>query len=80
MTEIPLKTPVEFDGKTVASLTMRSPKVKDQLFVENYTKKSDTEKEILLMARLCDVPGELIEEMQLGDYKKLQDTFKDFLD
>jgi hypothetical protein len=76
--KITLKHPVQFDGREVKELTMRRSKVKDQLAVEK-EKISEAEREVRLFARLCNVPMELIEEIDLADYKQIQKEYGDFL-
>ena len=57
---------------------MRRAKVKDQLAVEKVG-GSDAEKEIRLFSLLCNVPMELIEEIDIADYKQIQKEYGDFL-
>jgi len=76
--EIKLKEPITFDGQRVSALNMHPPKVKDQLKAESH-KGTDAEKEIRLMAVLCGVQMELIEELSLNDYRQIQEAFNGFL-
>ena len=76
--KIKLKFPIEFEGKKVEELEMRRPKVKDIRDVSQKT-KDDTEKELLLFAKLTGQPVELIEELDLADYKQLQEAYMSFL-
>ena len=62
---------------SVTELTLREPKVKDQLEVERIA--SISRREAALFARLCDVDVRVIEELCIGDYKKLQEAYSDFL-
>lgn len=62
---------------SVTELTLREPKVKDQLEVERIA--SIGRREAALFARLCDVDVRVIEELCIGDYKKLQEAYSDFL-
>lgn len=78
MKEIVLKNPIEFDGALVKSLKMRAPKVKDQLSIEKQG-GTEAEKEVRFLALLCACPMELVEELTLADYKRMQEAFVDFL-
>jgi hypothetical protein len=40
---------------------------------------SDAEKEVLLIANLAELPVEVIEDIDLADYAKLQRALTDFL-
>jgi len=77
MNTIELKHPIVMDEQTLTRLTMREPKVKDQL----QTEKIPTIglREATLFARLCDVELRVIEELPLADYQKLQEVYSGFL-
>jgi hypothetical protein len=75
---IKLDFPVAVDGITYDKLTMRAPKTKDSLAASR-RKGSDAERGIFLLARLCDVTPEVIEELYEIDAQKLGeqlDTFR----
>ena len=81
-TAIELKYPITIDGTETSVLHMRRPKVRDQLLVDKsgIAGKSQSEREVLLFANLCEIaPGD-IEELYMADYKKLQETFGAFLE
>lgn len=77
-TPIRLTHPIDIDGVSVAVLTMRSPKVKDMLAADKIT-TGDAEKEIFLLANLCEIPPDAIHELDLSDYSKLQAAYQGFL-
>ena len=77
-TDIPLDYPVEIDGVEVKVLKMRRPKVRDMIAATK-GKGSEEEKEVQFFANLCEVTVKDINELDMTDYKKLQDTFNDFL-
>lgn len=77
-TTIELITPITVDGATLSQLTVRRPKVRDMLAMEN-TAKNDAEKEINLFANLCEVNPDSLYELDMADYSKLQKTYQDFL-
>ncbi len=75
---VSLSNPIDVDGSRLSELTVRRPKVRDMLAMENNT-KSDAEKEILLFANLCEVNPVSLYELDMADYAKLQKTYQDFL-
>ncbi len=77
-TDIPLDYPITIDGVEVKSLKMRRPKVRDMI-ASTKGQSGNEAKEVKLFANLCEVTEKDINELDLADYKKLQDTFNDFL-
>ncbi len=78
MTTIELKHPVTVAGREIASLALRRPKVKDQLAAEKAS-GGNAEKEIRLFANLCEVEPAVIEELDLADYRQVQEAYSGFL-
>lgn len=78
LTDIPLDYPIEIDGVEVKNLKMRRPKVRDMI-TSTKGHGGNEEKEVKLFANLCEVTEKNINELDLIDYKKLQDQFNDFL-
>lgn len=79
MQTVELTEPVVVSEVTYKSLNIRRPKVRDRLVVERM-KKSDAEKEINMIANLAEVSVDVIEELDLADYNKIQEVLQDFLD
>lgn len=78
--EISLDYPINIEGVEVSKLTLRRPKVGDVLAAEEQAKgKGDKETEILTFANLCQITPAEIRELDLGDYKRLQEAFSGFL-
>ena len=75
--QIKLATPIKIDGVEVKVLTMRKPKVRDMLAVDNIP--GQAKKEITLMANLCEVTTTDIEDLDMDDYEQLQETYQSFL-
>ena len=73
-----LQYPLLVDGMTIDSLTMRRPLVRDRLIAEK-ANGSEVEKEIRLIANLCDMAPQHIELLDLADYTKLQECLAGFL-
>lgn len=76
-TTIQLGSPIAASGGTFGKLNMRAPKVRDLLAVDKI--KGDAAKEIRLFANLCEVPPEVVEELDLRDYTALQEAYRGFL-
>lgn len=74
---INLSSVVNVEGQSVDKLTMREPKVIDQLTMDEI-KGSEAEKEVSLFANLCDVAIDTIKELYLKDYRKLQEALVNF--
>lgn len=77
--DITLRRAVEIDGAEVTGLRMREPTVADQLALDKM-KGGEAEREITLMANLCEVSPEAIQSLKLADYKRLQEAFRLFLE
>lgn len=77
-TKITLDYPVKDKDQAVTSLTMRRMKVRDQVTVSKQG-GTNAEQEVRLFANLCEVSTQVIEELDIKDYGKLQETYKGFL-
>ncbi len=76
--KVELSEPVDIAGVKASTVTMRAPKVRDMLVMEKLG-GSDAEKEIRLVASLCDLEPAVIEDMTLADYGRLQQAYRGFL-
>jgi|GEM_PF-314837 len=74
---IRLQYPLSVDGMTIESFTMRRPLVRDRLIAEKAS-GSEVEKEIRLIANLCEIAPQHIEMLDLADYTKLQECLAGF--
>lgn len=75
---ITLSYPVKINGVVMNQVTMRRPLVRDRLNAEKAS-GTEVEKEIRLIANLCEMaPGD-IENFDLSDYGKLQERLAGFL-
>lgn len=72
-----LSYPVTLNGETYKKLSCRRPTVGDQLALERL-KKTDAEKEVMLVANLSEVPCEVIHALDISDYRKLQKIIEGF--
>lgn len=75
-TIITLSYPVIVDGTEYASLSMRRCKVMDRRLAAK--QKTDEDREITLIANLCEVPPSVIDELDTVDYSKLQEVLTGF--
>lgn len=78
MQKIKLTETIKIDGVVISELTLRRPKVRDRLAVERLG-NSDAEKEVALIANLADIPKDAVEDLDLADYAKIQETLQGFL-
>lgn len=76
--EIRLDHPVEAHGATVDRVSMRRPRVADQLAAEK-TPGGDGAREVALFANVCQVAPDTIRAFALSDYLEMQRVFRDFL-
>ena len=72
---IKLNMPVKLaNGRELSELTVRRAKVGDYRATAHCA--SEVEQEIMLLARLAGLVAEDVEELDLSDYKQLQDWFR----
>jgi len=72
-----LKYPVTVDGVPLQELAVRRPKVRDLLAAEK-AGAGQAAQEIRLFANLCEVPPGTIEELDMADYRALQEVAAGF--
>ncbi len=77
MKAIKLKYPVQYNGQEYNELTMRRSKIRDRLAISKLS-CSDEEKEVRLLANLCEVNPEVIMELDEKDYQALQKEYLSF--
>ena len=76
--EIPLKHPVTHDGTTHERLQMRRAKARDSRDAWR-PNEGPAAQEIRLFASLCEVPPEVVEELDMADYLRVQEEYAGFL-
>jgi len=67
------------DGTELRVLNLRRPKVRDVILAAKLG-GSDEEKEVRMFANLCEVTPETIEDLDIADYKELQESYKAFFE
>ena len=77
-TTITLQYPLQVNGHEVTEIRLRRPKVRDRLAVEKMS-ASQAEKEVRFVANLCEMAPDEIEELDMADYTKIQETVTSFL-
>ncbi|MCP3968429.1 MAG: phage tail assembly protein [Lentisphaerae bacterium] len=77
MEKLTLDYPIEIDSQQVLELEMRRPTVGDYLAMDKMS-GSDAEKELKLMASLCQQSPDDLMNLDMGDYLKLQEKLKSF--
>ncbi|WP_336286552.1 phage tail assembly protein [Cronobacter dublinensis] len=75
---VTLSRPVDLDGETVTSLTVREPTVRDKLMFEK-AKGDLMEKELAMIASLCNRDPKELYNLPSYDYDQLVKAFNDFL-
>ncbi len=65
-------------GVAIGELFLRRPKVRDMLAGDK-AGGTDAEKEIRTFANLCEVSPDVIEGLDMADYRKLQKVYEGFL-
>mgnify|MGYP000954081289 CR=1 FL=1 len=78
-TTITLDFPVVSDGTEVRALYLRRPKVRDHMLADKLG-GTDAEKEVRYFANLCEVAPEMMENLDMSDYKKLRSAHDGFFD
>lgn len=75
---VTLEFPIEVDGVSVDSLTVRRPTVRDQLLMDKM-KGSETEKGVKYIANLCEVAPSDIEQLDAADFLALSEVVQGFV-
>lgn len=77
--DIELSRGLQIGAAKVGTVRMREPTVNDQLAADA-SKGTDAEKELAMMANLCELAPADIKAMPLRDYKRLQTAYLGFID
>jgi len=77
MDPIKLEHPITSDGRSITEIGMRRPKVADVLAARK-NKADEAESETALIANLAGLPPSAILDLDLADYKKLQERLAGF--
>ena len=78
---VTLRYPVEIDGATIESLSIRRPIVRDLRAAQRQAGAGapDAEVELAMFSNLCEVFPETLDAMDLADYLELQRQYERFL-
>ncbi|NKD55859.1 MULTISPECIES: phage tail assembly protein [unclassified Haematospirillum] len=76
-TDIVLDRPLMVDGTEIMTVRMREPTVQDQIAASE-VKGSPARQEIAMIANLCEITPDMVRQLSLRDYKKLQQAFLGF--
>ncbi len=74
---IALDFPIEIAGVAVKSVTMRRPKVRDELAFQK-AKGTEGEKALYLLASLCELSPDELMELDAADLKLLEEQYVAF--
>ena len=75
---ITLRHPVTHQATEYTELSMRRAKARDSRDAQRGGGTA-ADIEIRMMANLCEVPPEVIEELDMADYSRLQKVYEGFL-
>lgn len=76
--ELVLNYPITISGKTVDRLDVRRPTLGDQLAADKM-RGSDADKEVALMVSLTGLEPANLSDLDLMDYRRLQQVYEGFL-
>ena len=76
---VTLLHPIEVNGETVSTVTMRRPIVRDLRAAQRQSGSNAAEVELMMFANICELAPEALDLMDLGDYRELQVTYEGFL-
>lgn len=76
--DIELARPIEVSGVQVSTLRMREPTVGDQMAVDDI-RGTDGQREVSLIANLCEIAPDDVKRLTLRDYRKVQEAFAGFV-
>ncbi|CAN0626426.1 Phage tail assembly protein [Burkholderia multivorans] len=75
---IELNYPIKLNGVECDKFTMRRPKVRDMRGAQKLAPNDREQQELILFASLADVSPDDLEDMDLGDYERVQDAYYSF--
>lgn len=77
-TAVSLRYPVTVAGVSYSLLTLRRPKVQDELHAE-HAGGTQADKEVSVLASIAGVAPDVIAALDMADYKALQKAYTGFL-
>jgi hypothetical protein len=75
--EIELQFPIDFEGGKLSKIELCRPKVADVVKARKGL-KDEAEQEVALIAKLSGLPPAAIEDLDIADYKKIQEVLSGF--
>ncbi len=76
---IKLQFPIESEGQTIETITLRRPKARDLKKMEN-GKGGEIAKSIDLIANLAEIPPSAVEDLDAADFQAISGVVAGFLD
>lgn len=77
---ITLSRPLSINGTKVPKVTMREPTVRDEMLARKTAGTDSADNESTLLANLCGLLTDDLQNMSLKDYRRLQEAFLGFLE
>ncbi|WEV89355.1 hypothetical protein H10PHJ05_54 [Aeromonas phage HJ05] len=77
---VPLRFPIQVDGATVGSITIRRSKVVDhRIAAQRANGQGGAAYELELFSILTNIPVEAFDNMDYADYEDVQEAYRSFL-
>lgn len=77
METIKLNHPINVEGREIKEINLRRPKVREARDARKKHKDA-ADQEIALVAELSELPPSAIEDIDVGDYAKIQEVLSGF--
>lgn len=78
METLTLQYPIQSEGTTLDTLTLRRPKARDLKLMET-TKGGDIQKSVMLIANLAAISPKAVEDLDAADFQKVNEVVASFL-
>jgi hypothetical protein len=77
--KLKLAHPVQVDGKAMAEITIRRPKVKDIRAIDTVKDQGDLQQGLTMACLLTGLPPDVLDEMDAGDFARVSEVVMSFL-
>lgn len=76
--KLKLDHPLQVDGKAMAEITIRRPKVKDILAIDKVKDEGDMQQGITMAVLLTGLSPDVLDEMDAGDFARVSELVGSF--
>ncbi len=77
--KLKLAHPFQVDGKAMAEITIRRPKVKDIRAIDTVKDQGDLQQGLTMACLLTGLPPDVLDEMDAGDFARVSEVVMSFL-